>query len=98
MDRLPKTGADLIRDERFRQVAEEGWTPEHDDGHVDGELGLAAVAYVLYGRNAEMPTPVSWPWEDETWKPSPDRVKNLVRAGALLAAEIDRLERVASDT
>jgi hypothetical protein len=35
----------------------------------------------------------SWPWDAEWWKPSPDSVRNLVKAGALIAAEIDRLQR-----
>ena len=34
-----------------------------------------------------------WPFEDAAWKPSHDPVKNLVKAGALIAAEIDRLQR-----
>ena len=34
-----------------------------------------------------------WPWSDKWWKPSDDPVRNLVKAGALLAAEIDRLQR-----
>ena len=49
---------------------------------------------------------ILWPWEDQWFKPAQfdldDRtplvfrrkaIKNLVRAGALIAAEIDRLER-----
>lgn len=36
----------------------------------------------------------SWPWDEEWWKPSEDPVRNLVKAGALIAAEIDRLQRV----
>lgn len=40
--------------------------------------------------------PRHWPWEGG-WKPTPDdRVRELVKAGALIAAEIDRLERAAS--
>jgi len=36
--------------------------------------------------------PPIWPWEKSWWKPTPnDRVKELVKAGALIAAEIDRL-------
>ena len=31
-----------------------------------------------------------WPWPPEFWKPSDDPVRNLVKAGALIAAEIDR--------
>lgn len=36
---------------------------------------------------------VAWPWDAVWWKPSDDPIKNLVRAGALIAAEIDRLQR-----
>jgi hypothetical protein len=32
-----------------------------------------------------------WPWEPEGWKPSDDPIRNLVKAGSLIAAEIDRL-------
>lgn len=38
-----KTGIDLITEERERQIREEGWTPEHDDGHRSGELNDAAT-------------------------------------------------------
>lgn len=40
--------------------------------------------------------PTYWPcdWTIDSWKPTPnDRVRELVKAGALLAAEIDRLQR-----
>ena len=35
--------------------------------------------------------PRRWPWEGEWWKPSGDRIRDLEKAGALIAAEIDRL-------
>lgn len=35
---------------------------------------------------------VLWPWDREWWKPK-DRRRNLVRAAALLIAEIERLDR-----
>ena len=35
----------------------------------------------------------AWPWEKKDWKPSGDPIKNLVKAGALIAAEIDRIQR-----
>lgn len=35
----------------------------------------------------------SWPWEACWWKPTTDSVRNLVKAGALIAAEIDRMQR-----
>lgn len=44
-------------------------------------------------------TPRYWPWEPGWWKPGKgnsyaDRVRELVKAGALIAAEIDRLQMV----
>jgi hypothetical protein len=37
--------------------------------------------------------PTLWPWDGFAWKDSPeDRVRELVKAGALIAAEIDRLQ------
>jgi hypothetical protein len=37
---------------------------------------------------------ISWPWDEEWLKLSPDPIRNLVKAGALIAAEIDRLQRL----
>jgi hypothetical protein len=38
--------------------------------------------------------PWLWPFAPERWKPSPsNRIRELVKAGALIAAEIDRLQR-----
>lgn len=34
-----------------------------------------------------------WPWDDERWKPARNRIRDLTKAGALIAAEIDRLQR-----
>lgn len=108
-DFTPLAGADLIYDERQRQIAAEGWTPEHDDQHDGFELSAAARCYTLaaeatqYGPNnvtfrgyrpGETPDRSSdWPWHSSWWKPSDDPIRNLVKAGALIAAEIDRLQR-----
>ncbi len=100
-----KSGAQLIALERNRQIKIEGWTPEHDDIHTHGEMRLAAVAYAYYvhgitplinsGYTSTIPIdpPDMWPWEKSWWKPSDDPRRNLVKAGALIAAEIDRLRR-----
>ncbi len=86
--------------ERMRQIHEENWTLDHDDGHKAGELSRAAASYAAAGSSAvrghetgAIP-PVSWPWHKMAWHPSNDPIKNLVKAGALIAAEIDRLERL----
>ena len=95
-------GCNLIVLERLRQVQEEGWSAEHDDQHGDGELVEAARAYCRaanggyagqYLRPNSGFAPADWPFERSSWKPGLDPIRNLVKAGALIAAEIDRLER-----
>lgn len=77
--------------ERFRQIHAEGWTPEHDDQHKNGELARAAACYTIsYDLGTERD--LLWPWSEDWWKPSDPR-RNLVKAGALILAEIDRLDR-----
>lgn len=92
-----KTGIELITEERQRQIEKEGWTAKHDAEHVYGELAAAAECYLLElrarnlrGETVKSPPP-AWPWHRDWWKPSGDPVKNLIKAGALIAAEIDRL-------
>jgi hypothetical protein len=94
-------GIDLIEVERGRQIAVEGYTPEHDDQHDKGELAEAALAYlsstvtaIVPQLNAELPPPPFWPFAKKAWKPSADKVRCLVKAGALIAAEIDRRQRI----
>lgn len=99
-------GAGLVLLERDRQIFEEGWSERHDDGHPLGSLTVAALCYLeaglaLISGSAEEEdvslyfgaVPERWPWEERWWKPADDPVRNLVKAGALIAAEIDRLLR-----
>jgi hypothetical protein len=89
-----RNGVALIASERDRQVRSEGWTPEHDDEHENGELISAAVWYADNGCEFDLGLRLPpWPFEPEAWKASDDRVGQLVKAGALIAAEIDRLQR-----
>lgn len=97
--------------ERERQKSVEGWTPEHDDEHEHGDMALAAACYAAQGDpepqraysldvdEAGNPTPPeppqSWPWSADWWKPK-DHRRNLVRAGALILAEIERLDRLSA--
>lgn len=81
-------GAELITKERERHP-EEGWTADHDARHVMGQLIDAAHCYLTaFNQNAARPS--GWPWSKQDWKPE-DRIRNLVKAGSLVAAEIDRL-------
>lgn len=88
-----------IEAERRRQIAEEGWTPERDDAHPHGAMARAAACYAISGAvtvEGDVPDWL-WPWEAHWWKPRGDR-RDLVRAAALIVAEIERLDRAeASD-
>lgn len=91
------SGAERIKQERLRQIEQEGWTPEHDDAHEPGTLTVAALHYAAetVGQLTGDETTVNqaWPWDDKWWKPAKDPVRNLEKAGALIAAEIDRIKR-----
>lgn len=78
--------------ERVRQVSAEGWTPEHDDEHSNGELALAAMAYAGSAAPMHEGSDDLWPFEDG-YNPKTPR-EDLVRAGALILAEIERLDRL----
>jgi len=97
--------------ERQRQIQEEGWTPEHDDNHGDYSLAKAACAYALgatldTAERAVMDTSgVSgtpfrvkyfWPWNITWWKPT-GRRRDLIKAAALIIAEIERIDRAAAN-
>ena len=85
------TGIELIEQERSRQIHSEGWTAEHDDEHVNNELALAAICYAIPDTFSQG----YWPptWDLSQYKPT-TRIRDLVKAGALIAAEIDRLQRI----
>jgi hypothetical protein len=102
--------ADVLA-ERHRQMSVEGWSPEHDDTHVNFEMARAAAFYALHTAADALPEPTcgvpsdryglfltadqAWPpeWDHATWKKPKDARRNLVRAAALLVAEIERLDR-----
>ncbi len=93
------SGADLIRAERRRQIDGEGYTPAHDAELLPGDLIAAAWCYLGdltvngddFTEAEHFEVPEGWPWEAGAWKPTPDDdVRQLVKAGALIAAEIDR--------
>lgn len=96
-----RDGVNLIMRERNRQLNEEGWDTSHDDAHDMGELARAAACYAVPRDYRTLDRsfvgiPIEWPFEDKWWKPTPEvRIRELVKAGALIAAEIDRLQRLA---
>lgn len=99
--------ADVIAEiaaERRRQIEVEGWTAEHDDQHDRYQMALAAACYAARGGETSSPCNRNdwiigfignvWPWAREWWKPK-DRRRDLIRAAALIVAEIERLDRAA---
>lgn len=102
---LKVTGVEVIAAERKRQVEVKGYTPEHDDEHDLGELSLAAALYAL-PYDAKVGNEPLLKQDDyialhialETGcgfyvDPEPDKLRRLAKAGALIAAEIDRVLR-----
>lgn len=99
-------GCAKICKERKRQVDVKG-CPTINDAHnyYDNELTRAALCYVAPPKernllNEDDDSLVSWYWpfDDEWWKPTPDnRSRELEKAGALIAADLDRSDFVEKD-
>ena len=100
-----------IAAERRRQIEAEGWTAEHDDQHTDGSLAAAAAAYAWaaslsdHARAKLADVESVWGWQlwrlwprswAGAWCKPRDRRRDLVRAAALIVAEIERLDRAAA--
>lgn len=93
-----------IMSERLRQIHMEGWAPEHDDTYDGGELAGAAACYArhvsargwVYAENPaayqDEDVPGDWPWAEEWWKPT-SPCRDLEKAGALILAEMERINR-----
>lgn len=78
-----------IYDERLRQISKEGYTPEHDDEHVDGSLANAAAHYACADDNINL-----WTWDKNyDKKDRHSRYDQLKISGAMIIAEMERLER-----
>jgi hypothetical protein len=92
----PDAAIRSIAHERQRQIEGEGWTPERDDQYQQGELAKAAAGYVLHAhadqswKNHHLPN--FWPFAPQWFKPADPR-RMLVKAGALVVAEIQRIDR-----
>jgi hypothetical protein len=83
-----KSGAELISEERATHESK-GWTAEHDDQHTGLDMPPVAIHLILDLAD-----------EAHDWglvvkaKREGGRIRQLVIAGALIAAEIDRLQRL----
>lgn len=102
-----KTGIELIAEERQRQIEVEGYTVQHDLQHKASEFAYAIIAYAEAAKggincqelgitNKNYISMVKrdlgkdiFPWGE--FKTTTD-IRDLVKAGALIAALIDRLQ------
>jgi hypothetical protein len=89
---------EMIVSERARQLCKEGYSPAHDDQHTEGQLAVLAAAYALSSRSGyetRLQRMVAAHLLDTYgWKFKPkDPVRDLVRAGALILAELERVIR-----
>lgn len=102
---MPYNPFEKVEKERRRDELDEGWSREHDDEHDKGEMAMAAACYAApepisvwrshvegLGSNVFID---AWPW-DKKWdkRDKHDRKRRLVIAGALIVAELERLDRI----
>lgn len=92
-------GWELIREERRRQIEDLGITEEYDRRWAGGELLRAAGCYVhdvlrCLDKKPGRTFPLDWPWGSKSWHPldKDHQIRELTKAGALIAAEIDRIQ------
>lgn len=86
--------------ERRRQMEVEGFCTRQDDEYVKGELPAAAIVYALAHSKCGKLTLGEftgladrlWPFAP-AWLKAGDKRRDLVKAAALLIAEIERLDR-----
>ena len=99
-----------ISAERDRQITAEGYDTAHDDAHENFELCRAASVLALYASLPKLNrehaltfgpqfygSGAIWPWDEEDFKLSTPR-SDLIKAAALIVAEIERLDRAAATT
>lgn len=91
------TGIELILEERERQLSKLGWSQDHDAQHINDELLQAAMVYMALGTTEAETGQLSvadlkdiWPWPEYAIKIT-NKLDSLTKAGALIAAEIDRI-------
>ena len=95
-----------VINERVRQIEAEGFSPEFDDLKYNRyELGRAACAYAWAASSKDdsrigVLKIMLWPWHTRWWKPGSAfdtahqrRRRMLVKAGALILAQIEQLDR-----
>ena len=84
-----KSGVELIAKERIEQIVKHGWSLYDDTSYSDEQL-LKAALFCIDQKRFEWPFGWISKFRDKIiWK---NRIQQLTVAGALIAAEIDRLQ------
>ena len=97
MEKQKLTGVELIAEERREQIEKHGWDKNHDATHQFGELRKVAAVLCVLGTDISVVDPYeNWQTGDDPWgletKLQFDDIHRLKVAGALIAAEIDRIQ------
>jgi len=88
---ITKSGIEQITEERVKQIAKYKYTSYHDALYMNKELLFAALAYLNKSIYGDSVGEEDWPWDIKYFKDE-GYVENLKKAGALIAAELDRLQ------
>ena len=90
MKEFKSSGCDAIYNERKRQIEEEHYDENHDKNELIENLIWGSAAYATACRRF-------WPWDLKYFKPGDLTIsgvrRDLVKAGALIAAAIDKIDR-----
>lgn len=90
-------GAALAVRERKRQIEEKGYSAKHDSAWKAGQLLRGAECYFLTDDQRRWVTPRGgnapgkWPFVNDTFKPTGDRLHDLAKGVAMAIAEMDRI-------
>ena len=99
---LELSGAEKIAKERKRQIEVKGYDAGHDRQSEVNDFLMAAAAYIGSAYEVANNSDIEkrkevmervWPekWDKSYMKPSEDYERDLIKAGALIAAAIDRI-------
>lgn len=93
---MKKTGIELIAEERQEQIEKHGWDKDHDAQHRYGELRKMAAVLCCMDTDARVEDVGEFSSGEDNWglekKLANDVIHRLKVAGALIAAEIDRIQ------
>ncbi len=99
--KAPSQALTSVAEERHRQVERHGFDQSRDDNYQRDELLRAAETYLAAGTMERITAAAvvrlasRWPWHQSTLKLA-DRRRNLVKAAALIVAEIERMDRASA--